>query len=116
MLNGAPSSYFDPHGYQPLIVDESCLSDSDSREALLDSFYDPHDWNGALTAMEMGHLEKQVLESESSKSPLFFGPGESAKTQELRFVAARKGTHRAYARDKYNEGRRIWYGDVPPWL
>ena len=109
-------STYDPHGYEPLIVDENCLSSEDCRQALLETFETPRDWRSFLTPKELDKLDKGLKGSEERKSPHVYYPGESPETCEKRSAAAQLGLLRGYAREKYSHGRRFWYGDVPPWL
>lgn len=93
------SPSLDPHGYQPLFVDENCLSNADCREAVLEAFNHPCDWQSVLKSKELAGLEKR----------------EPFETFILRADAAHLDTFRAYARPKYSGGRCIWYGDGIPW-
>jgi hypothetical protein len=109
-------STYDPHGYEPLFVDENCLNSEDCRQAIVEAIAKPRDWRSFLTSKELIELEKALKDSEKSKSPYFYCPGEWAETRERRSAAAQLGTFRAFARDKCNQGQRFWYGDVPPWV
>jgi hypothetical protein len=109
-------STYDPHGYEPLFVDENCLSSEDCRQALLDAIASPRDWRSFLTPQELIELEQALQDSEKRKSPYIYYPGESAETRERRSAAAQLGMLRAFARDKYSQGQRFWYGDAPPWV
>ena len=111
------------HGYQPLVVDEDCLTPVDCREAILEAVAHPGDWMGYVTQQERKNLEVELAEfmkqeqirRSTTPNVIHVGePGEiSAKRQDL----PRRGMFRAFARNRYADGRRFWYGDgVPPWM
>lgn len=110
----SPRPTYDPHGYQPLVVDENCLSNEDCREAVLEAFEHPGDWKSYLTPNELEELEKALIEIEASKSPYIFYVGEPPEMSSTRAEAARLGMFRAFARDKYAGGYGIWFGDGVP--
>jgi hypothetical protein len=105
---------YDPHGYQPLVVDEDCLTDEDCREAILDSVSHPRDWHSCLRRDEQIALQNELNNVEKFKSSYLYQTGEMPEKMEIRAVAARLGRFRAYARDKYAGGRQVWYGDSVP--
>ena len=104
----------DPHGYQPLIIDEDVLSDDDRIGAIDAAASRPRNWMRYLTRSEVESFEKAMQELEQQRSPYWFGPCELPAVQEKKFEMTRLGMLRAYARDKYANGRRIWYGDGVP--
>jgi len=104
----------DPHGYQPLVIDESVLTEEDRMEAFDAAGSWPRNWLRYLTRPEVESFEKAMKEIEQKKSPYWFGHGELPAVQEKRFEMNWLGMRRAFARDKYAYGRRIWYGDGVP--
>ncbi len=109
--------FMDPHGYAVIGVDETRLSESDRRAALEEGFTSPQDWRRYLTPEELQALDKSLAEAEQSESEYFYHPPgyESPQKREKLFEAARLGLFRAYARAKYANGGRYWYGDGVPW-
>jgi hypothetical protein len=111
------TSAFAPHGYECLLVDEDCLSEADCREVIFDNVVHPRDWNCHVTQRERETLEEKLKAIEKSRSPYIYYPaGESAGQLDARAELARRGTFRAFAREKYGNGHGVWYGDRPPWL
>ena len=112
----------DPHGYQPVLVDEHVLTDKDRHEELMESLtppIDPHrpkreyDWRDHLTPAELRQYEAS-RSSSRFRSPFFIG-GISPELEEERSAFAFIGLLRGYARRKYAQGRPVWYGDGVPW-
>jgi hypothetical protein len=109
------------HGYQPIVVDEDCLNDEDCKESLLEALHaiasgdGSDDWRSYLTPEELAAFEKELaaLRTQEKKSP-FISNGESPAVTEKKFEMARLGILRRFARNKYNGGRRIYFGDGPP--
>lgn len=106
---------YDPHGYEPLLVDENCLGSEDCRQALREAIERPRNWRSYLTKTELDQLDNVLAESKKRKSPYACSPGESSEERERRSAAAQLAILRAFARIKYNHGQRFWYGDAPPW-
>ena len=117
------SQSYSLHGYQPIVVDEDCLTDEDCRESLLEDLYstsrdeDGHDWRSQLTPDEVAGFEAEMaaLRMQEKKSP-FITNGESSAIMEKEYQMTQLGRLRGYARRKYAGGRSVWFGDgVPPW-
>jgi hypothetical protein len=106
----------DPHGYHPLHVDEDCLTDEDGREAVIAAFDRPRDWMSYLTREEHEALAKALDEIQKKISGYEYYVGEHPAKTNKRAEFARLGLFRWYAREKYNHGRQIWYGDGVPWI
>lgn len=112
-------SAVDPHGYEPLIVDEDCLSDSDRRQAVIDAVAHPRDWSSQITPQEWAQYDREVAELErlaeleGKNTPSLFYGGEPRGLRDKEQELMMKGSFRAYARQKYGT---IWYGDGVPWL
>jgi hypothetical protein len=104
----------DPHGYQPLVINENVLNHDDHLEALTGPNARPCDWKSYLTPAEIESYEKAIAEIKRNRSPYWFGPAELPAVEQKRFEMVRLGVLRAFARDKYANGRRIWYGDGVP--
>ena len=110
----------DPHSYQPLLVDEDCLSDEEFREALDEALSAPAggesggEWRSYVTRQELAELEKELDKLRKDTSPLFITTGELPAVAARKFELARRGIFRGYARRKHNHGARIWCGDGPP--
>jgi hypothetical protein len=111
----------DPHGYQPLVVDEDCLSDVERREVIVDAVARPYDWKRHMTRQEWGKLEKELAEIrrqreiERRNTPSFVCAVGSSGPSDIELEFVRRGSYRTFARDKYAGGQRIWYGDGVPW-
>ena len=113
--NRRPQPSYALHGYQPIIIDEDSLTGEDRRAAILASVDHPCDWMLYLTDQERQTLQ-QALEDSNKHKVTYFHTGELPERRELRFEAARLGTFRAHARNKYAGGRHVWLGDgTPPW-
>ena len=106
----------DPHGYQPLVIDENVLNRDDRVEALTGPKIGYCDWKSYLTRAEIELFEKAIEEIKRKTSPHWIFQGESPAVEEKRFEMARLGVLRAFARNKYADGRRIWYGDGVPFM
>jgi hypothetical protein len=104
---------YDPHAYQPLAIDENCLSEEDCREALIEAVNHPSDWVSYLAQHELDTLKKSATNANQNQS-LYFSTGGSSQQRDQQFEMARLGLYRAYARNKYAGGHRIWYGDGVP--
>jgi hypothetical protein len=110
------------HGYTPLLVGEHCLSDADVREATLDVVAHPRNWKEHVTQQEWETMNKDLAEIqrqaeiERLKRPNVYSFGEPPEMEKKRQALVQRGSLRAFARTKYTAGRRIWYGDVVPWL
>ena len=104
----------DPHGYQPLVIDEDVLTEEDRMEAFDVAPSRPCNWLRYLTRQEVESFETAIKEIEHSRSPYWIGPAELPAVVEKRFEMNWLGMRRAFARDKYANGRRIWYGDGVP--
>jgi hypothetical protein len=104
----------DPHGYQPLVIDEDCLSEADRVEAFVGWTAHDRDYLNYLTRTEIREFQTQIKDIEQSRSPYWIGPAELPAVQEKKSEMARLGMLRAYARDKYASGRRVWHGDGVP--
>ena len=74
----------------------------------------PCNWLRYLTRQEVESFETAIKEIEQSRSPYWIGPAELPAVEEKRFEMNWLGMRRAFARDKYANGRRIWYGDRVP--
>jgi hypothetical protein len=109
-----PHRSFDPHGYQPLVIDENVLNYDDRLEALTGPTVRPCDWKSYLTPAEIESFERAIAEIKRNRSPYWFGPAELPSVEEKKFEMTRLGVLRAFARDKYANGRRVWYGDGVP--
>ena len=101
----------DPHGYHPMSVDESILTNQERRAALKESFQDEAagsqapDLTQYLTREELSAYEMRLRGPEVER--LSFSLPQSGQL----LFAARL---RRYARQKYNHGKRLWCGDGPP--
>ncbi len=104
----------DPHGYQPLVVDEHVLSEEDRIEAITSPALKRQDWSSYLTPAEIQAFERAIKEIQRNRSPYWIGPSELPAVEELRFERHRLGVLRAFARDKYADGYGIWFGDKIP--
>jgi hypothetical protein len=109
-----PRRSIDPHGYQPLVIDENVLNHDDRLEAFTGPTDRPCDWVSYLTRAELETLKNEIKQIEQNRSPYWIYGGELPAVVEKRFEIARIGILRAYAHDKYGNGRRIWYGDGVP--
>ena len=105
---------YDPHGYQPLAIDENCLTAADCREAILEAVDRPCDWTSYLTQSELKAIQKSLEAAAKHKSSYIFGSGEPYEIGDNRLEMAQLGTFRAHARNRYAGGRRIWFGDGVP--
>ena len=115
-MSRATQSY-ELHGYQPIIVDETCLNDADERQALLGAINASGDWDSYLTSAERQAFTKEIdaiARVQSSYVYIPGSPGDSARHREKRFEMSRLGAYRAYARRKYADGHKVWYGDGIP--
>jgi hypothetical protein len=104
----------DPHGYQPLVIDENVLNHDDRLEAFTGPTDRPCDWVSYLTRAELETFKNEIKQIEQNRSPYWIGGGELPAVEEKRFEMARLGILRAFARHKYAYGRRISYGDGVP--
>jgi hypothetical protein len=105
----------DPHGYQPLVIDENVLTEDDRIEAFDAAVSSrPRNWLHYLTRQEVESFKKAINEIEQNKSPYWIGRGELPAVQEMKYEMNQLGMLRAFARDKYANGHRIWYGDGVP--
>jgi hypothetical protein len=106
----------DPHSYQPVVVDESCLTDEERREAFEKALHGSAggesggDWRSYATPQELAKLEKELAELPKLKSP-FISADEAPGVTEKQFELTLRCRLRGYARRKYNGGHRVWYGD-----
>jgi hypothetical protein len=108
------------HGYQPLVVDEHCLTAAGRREAIIDVVFHPRDWRRHVTQQEVETLERKLAEIQKQaaiqrrKTPNVYYAGEPPEMEKKRREVIHRGSFRAYARQKYGAGGRIWFGDGPP--
>ena len=109
------TSSVDPYGYEFLHVDEDCLSGEDRRQAIVSAVDQPREGISYLTRDERETLAGDLEEIRKAISPLVFYQGEHLALTYRRAEFARLGVFRAHARQKYNSGHAVWYGDRPPW-
>jgi hypothetical protein len=108
------------HAYQPVLIDESCLTDEDRREAFEEALRAPAigeaggDWRSYATPQERARLEKELAELRRTWPPFAIANGEVPELREKRFELARRCRLRAFARKKYSGGRPVWFGDGVP--
>ncbi len=101
----------DPHGYQPLVIDETVLSAQERCAAIESATRHPRNWLEYLTPAEIASFEQAIAELQQHRSPYWFGRGDLPAVRDKRFEMNLLGMLRAYARDKCAQGRGVWYGD-----
>jgi hypothetical protein len=115
-------SSLDPHGYQPVLVDEAVLSDEERHEVFLDSIRlvpgQPPDnsWFKHLTPEERRRYRAaaQCAYQQPAVKDNFILDGRPVSADDVVSHLSHVGMLRAYARRKYSGGRPIWYGDGVP--
>ena len=111
---GQSRQSLDPHGYQPLVIDENVLTEEDRMEVVTMPTVHPHDWVGYLTRSEIEAFKNEIKRIEKNRSPYWFGPAELPAVEEIKFAMILLSISRRFARDKYGRGHRIWFGDGFP--
>jgi hypothetical protein len=108
----------DPHGYQPIIVDEDFLTPEERTQETMDFLASIADQNHArrnrdlkafMTPAELEVFERPFVRD----SPFGIGVVSVEQEEEKNAIAVQAG-RRAYARDKYANGQGVWYGDGLP--
>jgi hypothetical protein len=103
----------DPHGYHPIVVDETNLTPDERREHLHDLFRSHA--AGDQVSQWMISLTPEELKKYSDPPKQPRGPLTDVDLD--RAGRAQATRQRANARRLNSEGHRVWYGDgVPPWL
>ncbi len=96
------------------MIDEHVLNHEDRLEALTGPYVPPCSWKSYLTRAEIESFAKAIRQIEQNRPPYWIGPAELPAVREKKFEMVRLGVLRAFARDKYANGRRTWYGDGLP--
>jgi len=113
------------HGYQPVVVDESFLSAAQRRESFENYIrantngQNLEDWREYLTPGELAELKNKenIRVIGKDEYGLILDRNDRVKLDKLVAELTRLCWQRRYAREKYNQGRGVWFGDgVPPWL
>ena len=101
------------HGYQPIVIDENCLSDEECRQAVTEALHGiasgrcDGDWRSHATPQELAELENVP----KLGAPFVSTSDEPPALREKRSALAHRCRLRAYAIRKHGNGHRIWYGD-----
>lgn len=96
------------------MIDETVLNAQERCAAVQSATRQPRIWLGYLTPSEIASFEQAIAELQQRRSPYWFGHGELPAVRDKRFEMNLLGMLRAYARDKYAQGRGVWYGDGVP--
>ncbi|QDS98164.1 hypothetical protein [Adhaeretor mobilis] len=112
-----PKSYgLSLHGYQPLVVDESWLSDEEKRRVVQWHIHRwpagfKEGWKSYLTTEDLAEMESIANEPPPGESTQWRLDGKDPGVTWAQISRIERACQIAYARVLYNNGKRIAYGD-----
>ena len=109
----------DPHGYQPILIDEDCLTPEDRREDIMEFFasigHVDQQSRGPDLQSIMTPAELEIYERPQVMDSPYYLCGYSPEQEDEKCGIAWRARVRAYSREKYANGQAVWYGDGVPY-